>query len=62
MDIQILQKLEEPFNGEVKSRNAGNGRVFRYVDTQSVILRLNQAFAGQWSFEIGSFQIGSVQI
>lgn len=45
--------LEKKFSKkEVKSRPGPGGRTILYVDTASVIRRLNEAFDGDWSFEI----------
>ena len=45
--------LEKPFGKEqIKQRKGNFGDMIDYVETHSVIQRLNDAFEGQWSFEI----------
>ena len=47
--------LEKPFEKEqIKQRKGSFGEVIDYVETHAVIQRLNDAFEGQWSFEIVS--------
>ena len=45
--------LEKPFDKEqIKQRKGSFGEMIDYVETHAVITRLNEAFDGQWSFEI----------
>jgi len=45
--------LEKPFDKEqIKQRKGNFGDMIDYVETHTVIQRLNDAFDGQWSFEI----------
>jgi len=45
--------LEKPFEKEqIKQRKGNFGDMIDYVETHAVIQRLNDAFDGQWSFEI----------
>lgn len=45
--------LEKPFDKEqIKQRKGNFGDMIDYVETHAVIQRLNEAFEGQWSFEI----------
>ena len=45
--------LEKPFEKEqIKQRKGNFGDTIDYVETHTVIQRLNDAFEGQWSFEI----------
>ena len=45
--------LEKPFGKEqIKQRKGNFGDMIDYVETHAVIQRLNDAFEGQWSFEI----------
>ena len=45
--------LEQPFSPEqIKQREGSHGKVLKYVEANSVIQRLNDAFNGAWSFEI----------
>lgn len=48
-----LELLEKPFQEEeVKQRNTDYGKILDYLETPSIIKRLNQAFAGEWSFQV----------
>jgi len=48
-----MAKLSEPFPPEaIKQREGFSGSVFDYVETHNVILRLNEAFEGKWSFRV----------
>ena len=49
MNRDILEKEFEP--SQIKRRRGPNGEL-DYVETADVIRRLNQAFDGEWSFEI----------
>ena len=49
MNRDILEKEFEP--KQIKRRRGPNGEL-DYVETADVIRRLNQAFDGEWSFEI----------
>ena len=45
--------LEKPFDKEqIKQRKGNFGDMIDYVETHTVIQRLNDSFDGQWSFEI----------
>jgi hypothetical protein len=45
--------LERPFDTHlIKSRRGHSGKTFSYVEGAEYIRRLNEAFDGQWSFEI----------
>jgi len=45
--------LERPFEAHlIKSRRGHSGKSFTYVEGAEYIKRLNEAFDGQWSFEI----------
>ena len=48
-----LDVLTRPFDAsEIKQRDGRKGKRFDYVETHSVIARLNEAFDGQWSFRV----------
>ena len=48
-----LDVLTRPFDAsEIKQRDGRKGKRFDYVETHSVIARLNEAFEGQWSFKV----------
>jgi len=49
MNRELLEKQFEP--NQIKQRE-GNGRMLDYIEGHSVIQRLNDAFASEWSFEI----------
>ena len=52
--------LEKPFDKEqIKQRKGNFGDMIDYVETHAVIQRLNDAFDGQWSFEILSQETNS---
>ena len=45
--------LEKPFGPEqIKTREGSFGKTLEYVEAHTVIQRLNDAFDGEWSFEI----------
>ena len=50
MDRDILEKEFEP--SQIKKRRGAFGADLDYVEAADVIRRLNQAFDGEWSFEI----------
>lgn len=55
--ISLLAKLEAPFPASaIKQREGGGKRKLSYVETQTVIRRLNQT-AGAWSFSIKSLEL-----
>jgi hypothetical protein len=57
------QLLEQPFDQSlVKSRRGPFGQSLSYVEIQSYIQRLNEAFDGQWSFEIVSHEVHSSEV
>jgi hypothetical protein len=51
---EILEKEFQP--SQIKRRRGPFGSDLDYVETADVIRRLNQAFDGQWSFEIVEYQ------
>jgi len=55
---EVRNKLEAPFpEGQVKTRPGAFGGSLSYLEGHTVIGRLNDAFDGNWSFEIVSHQI-----
>ena len=49
--------LEQPFDGKyIKQRKGRNNITLDYLETHIVIQRLNDAFDGNWSFEIVEYQ------
>jgi hypothetical protein len=50
--------LEQPFEKTlIKQRKGYNGNILDYVEGPTVIQRLNDAFDGQWTFEVVRHQI-----
>jgi hypothetical protein len=57
------EMLEKPFNKEqIKQRKGNFGDMIDYVETHAVITRLNEAFDGQWSFEIVSQETTNTEV
>jgi hypothetical protein len=51
------EMLEKQFDKEqIKQRKGSYGNTLDYVDTRTVIQRLNDSFDGNWSFEIVSHE------
>ena len=55
MDIEILEQEFEP--KEIKKRKGPHGKMLDYVETPSVIRRLNKAFDHNWSFNVERYEI-----
>ena len=55
MDTEILEREFEP--NQIKQRPGRSGQMLDYVETPSVIRRLNEAFDYNWSFEVVSYQV-----
>lgn len=54
---QMLSALGKAFpRNAVKQRQGGGGRMFDYVETHTVIHRLNSATNGEWSFYVKDVQ------
>jgi hypothetical protein len=52
--------LEQPFNqDQIKQRKGTFGNTLEYVEAHAVIQRLNDAFDGNWSFEITKHEINA---
>ena len=50
--------LEKPFDpNQIKQRQGNFGHILDYVEGPTVIQRLNDAFDGQWTFEVVRHQI-----
>jgi len=57
------QLLEQPFDSSlIKSRPASYGGSLSYVEGHEYIKRLNEAFNGQWSFEIIKHEIDEHEV
>lgn len=51
------QILEQPFDDKfIKQRKGNYGKMLDYIETHVVIQRLNDAFDGQWNFEVMEYQ------
>lgn len=49
--------LEQPFESKyIKQRRGNYGATLDYIETHVVIQRLNDAFEGEWSFEISAWE------
>lgn len=56
--MQSRQLLEQPFTkDQIKQRRGQQGRILDYVETYNVIQRLNDAFDGEYRFEILEWKI-----
>jgi hypothetical protein len=51
MDQEKLRVLTRPFT-EVRTRPGRNGASISYIEGHQVVLRLNEALAGDWSFRV----------
>ena len=51
MDNEKLRLLSRPF-ADIKSRPGRNGQRIQYVEAHSIVQRLNEALAGDWSFRV----------
>ena len=48
-----LELLNRPFSSQqIKKRKSSTGFTLEYIETHTVITRLNEVFAGQWGFKI----------
>lgn len=54
MDKEILEQEFDP--KQIKQRKGPGGKMLDYIETHSVIRRLNQAFDYNWSFDIEKFE------
>jgi hypothetical protein len=55
--------LEQPFDAtQIKQRRGRTGTVLDYVEGHTVIARLNEAFAGAWSFEVPWHEIRETEV
>jgi len=50
------QLLEQPFAKELQKTRSGRGKRYTYVEGAEYIRRLNDAFEGDWSFEVVEHQ------
>ncbi len=58
MEQTILEALTRPFDAsQIRQREGRGGKMLDYLETHSVITRLNEAFTGQWSFEVLAHEV-----
>ena len=58
MEKKIREILEQPFSDDaIRSRKGTFGKELAYAEVHNYIARLNQAFAGDWSFDIVEHRI-----
>ena len=55
MDVEILEQEFDP--KDIKKRKGPHGKMLDYVETPSVIRRLNKSFDHNWSFDVEHFEI-----
>jgi len=57
------EALERPFDTELlKSRKGPFGQTFSYVEGAEYVRRLNEAFEGEWSFEIVEHHVRDTEV
>lgn len=57
MEQSVLEILEKHFSkGDIKQRR-GKGGMLNYLETYTVVKRLNEAFQGDWSFQVINHEI-----
>lgn len=60
MDLDVLTK---PFETcQVKQRTGPKGKTLDYLEAHSVIARLNESFAGEWSFRVLSHEVTDKEV
>ena len=53
-----MDVLTRPFSSEqIRQREGRGGKTLDYLETHVVITRLNEAFSGQWSFEVLAHEV-----
>ena len=58
-----LEALTRPFDpAQIRQREGRGGKMLDYLETHSVISRLNEAFNGAWSFEVISHDIMEAEV
>ena len=56
--MESLETLTADFAVDlIKERQGRGGKTYSYLDTPTVIRRLNTAFGGDWSFEVVSSEV-----
>lgn len=63
MNQEIRTILETPFTADqIKQRKGLWGKILDYIEGHSVIQRLNDAFASEWSFSVIDYQIQDKEV
>ena len=58
MDKNQLDLLQAPFSSsEIKQREGSYGKTLDYLETHTVIQRLNNALDGDWDFQVASWEV-----
>ncbi len=61
MDNNNLRVLSRPFV-DIKTRPGRNGQAISYIEGHLVVQRLNEAFAGDWSFKVLEHDVRDVEV
>ena len=63
MDNSVREALESPFPSDlIRTRRGSFGKTLAYVEVANYIHRLNEAFGGDWSFEILEHKIMDTEV
>ncbi|MSS71466.1 MAG: hypothetical protein EXS64_08245 [Candidatus Latescibacteria bacterium] len=58
MEQTTLDTLTRPFDpAQIRQREGRGGKTLDYLETHVVVARPNEAFTGQWSFEVLSHEV-----
>lgn len=61
--MMTLDVLTRPFEAsQVKQRKGPRGKLLDYLEAHSVIARLNEAFAGEWTFRVLSHEVSDEEV
>ena len=61
--MMTLDVLTRPFDASlVKKRKGPRGKILDYLEAHTVIARLNDAFAGEWSFSVLSHDVSDEEV
>jgi hypothetical protein len=61
MEHDKLRVLSRPFT-DIKTRPGRNGQELSYIEGHAVVQRLNEAFAGDWSFKVLSHEVQQTEV
>ena len=63
MESGTLEILSRPFErSEIKQRPGYNGKTLDYVEAHTVIARLNEAFDGDWTFQVVKHDVSETDV